>query len=418
MKTHLLIVALLTSGALAGDLPLPGRGNVTLPLDEYNKLLELAAQPVKTPDAPPVPYVLKVAQITLDVTGESVTGTILIEGEVLAPGETKVPLVSGMVITDAQRDGAELPVERENGVLTALLPGPGEFAVKLKTAMPLAIETGRASLKLLSPSAGAVRLTLCVPGEQTAVNLGSGLTHRQGLARRPYRDRGRAHPRSGCDCVVGVAAQRPLPPAQPKPARFLADVKSLISINDSEVAIAALAEITVVQGEPSQFVIVPPDGYELISATGPTLIATDVLPKAVTLHVSDAAARQHQFLIAFARANSSAKAEVPLVTIQAAQRETGEVLIESEGAMEMNAAERGGLRRMDLKETSPYLRSMAHASLHAAFRYQKRPTDMPALALDWTRFPDSDVLSAVAQQAVVTTLVTSEGRSLTKSNSR
>jgi hypothetical protein len=52
--------------------------------------------------------------------------------------------------------------------------------------------------------------------------------------------------------------------------------------------------------------------------------------------------------------------------------------------------------------------------MHAAFRFHKQPNEKPALALEWTRFPDSSVLAAVAERAVVTTLVTTEGRSLTE----
>jgi hypothetical protein len=52
--------------------------------------------------------------------------------------------------------------------------------------------------------------------------------------------------------------------------------------------------------------------------------------------------------------------------------------------------------------------------MQAAFRYHKQPNEKPALAFEWTRFPDSSVLAAVAERAVVTTLVTTEGRSLTE----
>jgi hypothetical protein len=52
--------------------------------------------------------------------------------------------------------------------------------------------------------------------------------------------------------------------------------------------------------------------------------------------------------------------------------------------------------------------------MQAAFRYHKQPSEKPSLALEWTRFPDSSVLSAVVERAVVTTLVTTEGRSLTE----
>jgi len=52
--------------------------------------------------------------------------------------------------------------------------------------------------------------------------------------------------------------------------------------------------------------------------------------------------------------------------------------------------------------------------VQAAFRYHRQPGEAPGLALEWTRFPDTKLLAAVAQQATVTTLVTSEGRSLTE----
>ncbi|HMH43689.1 MAG TPA: carboxypeptidase-like regulatory domain-containing protein, partial [Pyrinomonadaceae bacterium] len=52
--------------------------------------------------------------------------------------------------------------------------------------------------------------------------------------------------------------------------------------------------------------------------------------------------------------------------------------------------------------------------LQAAFRYQRRAGDMPRLQLEWTQFPDSSVLSAVAERATITTLTNIEGKSLTE----
>ena len=130
--------------------------------------------------------------------------------------------------------------------------------------------------------------------------------------------------------------------------------------------------------------------------------------------MSAPAARSHQFLITMARANAGASSEVPLTAFPEAQRETGEVAVESEGAVEVKATATGGLRRMDLKESSDTLRSLARGSMQAAFRYQRRASESPALSLAWTRFPDAGVLAATAQDAVATTLVTSEGRSLTE----
>src|SRR5467141_3972189 len=82
--------------------PVPSAGNVTLPLDEYNRLLELASKPVKRPDTPPVPYSMKRADLKFRVTDESVQGTVQLQGEILRKGATKVLLIAGLAILDAR----------------------------------------------------------------------------------------------------------------------------------------------------------------------------------------------------------------------------------------------------------------------------------------------------------------------------
>ena len=134
----------------------------------------------------------------------------------------------------------------------------------------------------------------------------------------------------------------------------------------------------------------------------------------LTLKVTSPAQRSHQFLISMEESITATKADAPFLSFKNVQRETGEVLVEGAGTIELTAAESGGLKRMDFKETNPYLRSLARFPMQAAFRYHKQPNEKPALAFEWTRFPDSSVLAAVAERAVVTTLVTTEGRSLTE----
>jgi hypothetical protein len=82
--------------------------------------------------------------------------------------------------------------------------------------------------------------------------------------------------------------------------------------------------------------------------------------------------------------------------------------------MELVAREAGGLRRMDVREAGAITRSLSHFPLQAAFRYNRRAADAPRLELEWTEFPDANVLSAVAERAIVTTLANVEGRSLTE----
>ena len=396
------------------SLPQPAAGNVTLPLDEYNKLVDLANQPPKRAEGPPFRHVLKSAEMDLEVRGESVAGSVVLEGELLVTGESKVPLVSGMIVLDAQQNGKDLPFEQASGTHYALLAGPGEFQVMLQAAIPLNIETGRASFSFQAPAAGAVRVSVTVPGNQTQINLSPGLITSRASANGQTTIEATLASGEMTNIWWASRLTASAAPAVPKEVRFLSDVKTLLSVGEADLTVAALADITVIQGEPSQFRIEAPKGYELTGATGPTLLSSDVQAKGILLTVSDPALRTHQFLISLSKDTTSAKADVPLLTFEGTQRETGEVLIEGEGAMELTAKETAGLRRMDVKEASPYLRSLSHATLHAAFRYQKRPGETPAVAFEWVRFPESRVLSAIAQKGVATTLVTSEGRTLTE----
>jgi hypothetical protein len=69
---------------------------------------------------------------------------------------------------------------------------------------------------------------------------------------------------------------------------------------------------------------------------------------------------------------------------------------------------------MDVREVDPSLAAAARQALLAAYRYQRTGDAPPALRLDVRRFADSEVLAAVAERAVATTLVTTEGRALTE----
>jgi Carboxypeptidase regulatory-like domain len=397
------------------NLPLPNSGNVTLTLDEYNKLVELAAKPPKNADLAPLPYSLKHAELKLRVENDGVRGSVQLDGEVFRKGVSKVPLTSGMTILDAHQNGKGVPLEQENGTHIALLSGPGEFSVDLETGLPLHIEAGRASIHLPVPAAGSAQLSLTIPGDHTLANISPGLiTSRKSENGNTIIEATLA---PGQPANIWWATREVVAPAVPREVRFLADAKTLVSVSESEMRIAILADITVVQGTPAQYEVKLPEGYEITGVTGSTVDSTETKPDVLLINVN-APTRSHEFLISMERAisgsSSGLKADAPLISFKGAQRETGEVLVEGAGTMEITATEGGGLKRMDVKEANPYLRSLAHFPPQAAFRYHRQPDETPTLALEWVRFPDGSVLAAVAESATVTTLVTSEGKSLTE----
>lgn len=415
MKNKLLIMMLCVCVAFAEEknsLPLPASRSVSLTLEEYNRLVDLAKKSAKTRETPPVPYALKRADLKLRVSDLSVLGTVALEGEVFSKSSAKVPLTSGMTILNARQEGKPLPLAQEGTNAVAILPGLSEFALTLDTGLPLVVEAGRASFTLPAPAAGSARLSLAIPGEHTNVRLNPGLITSRTSENGQTKIEAILSP--GQPANIWWTTREIAAPVVPHEMRFLSDVKTLVSIGESEMRVAALADITVVQGEPTQFVVQIPSGYEITGATGAAVESSEIQSGALVLKLGSGTPRSYQFLISMERSLSASKVDTPFLSFKDAQRETGEILIEGSGAMELTAKEGGGLKRMDLKEVSPYLRSLSRFPLQAAFRFHRQPSEVPALALEWTRFPDSAVLAAVAERATVTTLVTSEGRSLTE----
>jgi len=393
-------------------LPLPSMDNVTLSLDEYNRLITLAAKPIKKTDGAPLNYAIQNADLKLHVSSESALGSIQLSGETYTKTATKVALTNGMTILDARQDGKVLPLEIENGMTTAVLPGSASFAVALDAGLPLGIEAGRASFTIPVPSAGSARLSLIVPGDHTNVRISPGLITSRTSANGQTSIEATLVP--GQTAALWWTTREVATPTVPREARFLSNLKTLFTVSESDLRIAALADITVVQGDPSQFTLTVPAGYEVTSITGPTLESSETEDNKLILNVTNPAQRNHEFLISLEKSVSDSKADAPFLAFNNTQRETGEALVEGSGTMELTAKESASLKRMDVKEVNPYLRALARFPMQAAFRYHRQPSEPPSLALAWTRFPDSSVLAAVAERAVVTTLVTVEGKSLTE----
>jgi hypothetical protein len=414
LAIFLTLCAVVAAAQDKNAIPQPTPGNVALTLDEFNRLNELAAKPPKKADTPPVPYSLKSADLKLTAGSDSVSGTVQVRGEVLKKGVVAIPLTRGLTFFNARQDGKDLPLQLENGVENAVLSGPSEFSLLMDVGQPLSLEAGRASVTLPVPSAGSVTLSLTVPGESTAVRLSRGLVTSRTSQNGRTTVMAALVPGQSVNIQWATRDSSTATPAAAKEVRFLADVKTLISVSEAQVNASVLADINVIQGEPSKFEIEIPAGYEVTGVTGAALDSTEQKASVLTLNLAATIQKAYEFLISMERSVAATKADAPVIQFQGAQRETGEVLVEATGSTEITAAEGGSMKRMDVKEANANLRSLARFPAQAAFRYHRQPNEGPTLALEWVRFPDSTVLAAVAERAEVTTLVTSEGKSLTE----
>lgn len=421
MRRSIILIIILTTATYgqqrnlpsAAALPAPGSaGTVTLSLAEYNRLSELAGRKLKAHEAPPLPFVLSRVAFKLRVEGQRLVGGVDIDGAVLDKGSIKVPLTTGLVILEARQAGSPLPLLQEGSTHSAILNGPARFSVSLDVASPFAVEAGRASFVIPVPAASSTSLTLDLAGNHANVRVEPGLITSRTTANGRTIVEATLEP--GKPARVWWTTREIAAPVAQREVRFLSDIKSVVSVGDSQMRITALCDLTVIQGEAAEFRMPLPPGFELTEVTGSTLDSDETDAGVLILRVREPARRNHQFLVALERTNKETKVEAPVLAFAGAQREIGELLVEGIGAMELTPTESGGLRRMDVREAGAVSRSLVRFPLQAAFRYNRRPGDAPKLHLEWTQFPDSQVLSAVAERATITTLANVEGKSLTE----
>jgi hypothetical protein len=399
--------------------------NVTLPLAEYNRLMDLANRPPMASSTPPVGAVLSSADLRVRVDRETAQGVFTLIGDVLRPGINRVALVSGATLIEGSASGRPLPLSTDGAMHMALLPGPGPFALTLEWGAPLIFAPGRASFTLPVPPAGIARAQIDLPGEQAEVHVSAGLvTNRSTANGRTTAD---VTLRPGSATEVWWSMRDSAPVAAAREVRTLADVMTLVTLDDSDVRMVALVDVTVVQGEPRSIELRLPTDYELTGISGSSLAASDQRDGGVLLTVAEPAARHHQFLVSLERPHQggSFALDTGFVSVLDALRERGEIAIEGVGTLELTATgggagasgdetAAGSLHRTDVRELNGALRSLARLPILSSFRYQRAAVAPIALTMDVRRFADAGVLAAVADRAVATTLVTAEGRALTE----
>ena len=316
---------------------------------------------------------------------------------------------------DATAGGRPLPLVADGAAHTALIPGPGPFSLTLDWGAPLTFRPGRASFVLPVPQSGTARATFDLPGDQADVRLSSGLVTRRTAADGRTIVEATLDP--GSSTEVSWSMRDSAPTAAARELRTLSEVMTLVTLGDSDVRMVALIDRHRAARRAPHARRAPADRIRADRRV--RQLAREQRADAtsgLTLTIAQSGGAQPS-VPDQPRASARRRLVQPrhrLRRVRDVQRERGEVAIEGVGTLELSAAEREPLHRIDVRELNRALQSLARLPLLSAFRYQRAAGATPTLAFDVKRFADAGVLAAVADRAVATTLVTSEGRALTE----
>lgn len=412
------VVVAITLAATSAFAQQPGRppagqaGTVTLLLSEYDRLVARAERPIRVVDPPPIPTTIARAEAIVRVTGDRARGTFTLEGEVFSTGVTKVPLLKGAPVVDARLGTTPLALVREGDQTLALIEGPKAFAITLEWGAVVTASPGRGGVTVPVPAAGTVSAVFELPAAASDVQLQSGAVTRTVSTPTSTRVEATLVPRS--EARIGWAVRRTDTQAA-RTVRSLATSYSLVSLREAETRLATMIELSVVAGQPERIDVAIPAGYSFAGVSGGAAESAEESAGVVSVRLSRPQERRHQLILSFERpAGASGAFVVPLPHVIGAERETGEVAIEASGTVELALTERDPLRRMDVREAGPSLLALGGQGVLAALRYQRRGEGPLTVAGNLTRFPDAPLITAVADRAVATTLVTVDGRTLTE----
>ena len=242
---------------------------VTMTLEEFNRLRQSALEPPPVEDPPPSPWALESADFAIEAgTGSARLRTTLALA-VFAEGWQKVPLGNLGSITDLERP-AGLEARIEGGQFPQLLVrGKGRFNVRLESVCPLEKDTAATRptsvFSFSTPPAALLRGTLtAAPEVEEAVFAQGGLLTAAG----PHKWSFLAGFDPGSVLVFNLYGRRVLPERALLPLRYEARVFTESTLSRTQLQVQAQVEATVAQGRLEELWLDLPKDLEVVAAEG------------------------------------------------------------------------------------------------------------------------------------------------------
>ncbi len=411
------VICLAWSSASLAQAPAPvagGAGSVTLALPEYNRLMDLAARADGAAAAP----VTAAASAVFDVrvNGATARGTMIVTGTAVRPGPSRVALVAATAVLEVPASAAATPLVTVGDAIAAVVPAPGPFTVTLGWSAEVRTDAGRTTLTLPAPRTGTARAVVEVPGEPGDLRVRGGTvsSRRRTPAGATALDITLV-PAAAAE--VSWIARDVATEAPAGPARVVSDVATVVTLSDTDVRVSAVVTLDVSRGRLPACTLTVPAGYRVAAIHGATVDRVETTPDAVVVTFLTPDAPRHVLLAELERPWPGGAATVDAVTIGVvdAQRERGDLAVESPGTTVVTESTAERADRVDVREMGAGVRALARWPLLAAYRYQRASGGAgPRVALGVARFADADVAPAIVSAAAATTLVTTDGRALTE----
>ncbi|MEO8358569.1 MAG: hypothetical protein ABI672_00955 [Vicinamibacteria bacterium] len=393
--------------------PATGDGWVVIPVEEYRALRTKAYPPDPEPGPPPVEWALTRLDCDLRVDGDSAVGEAKLTVDVMKDGWVRLPLARTLKVRSARVEGRPVALLSEPGrEPVILLSKVGRVVVTLEIAVPISAQGGGEGFALPAASAGVFRVTAHIPRPAVDITVNGGV-----IASKDETD---AETRVGLSVRPGESVnlswrRRSEARKSTLPPRFRSVVTEVVGLGEESATTTAYASVDMTQGETNTVSFKLPGDFIVNQMSGALVADWDFKPGALSVTFLEAVDSSTRLTIqGESKTAREGIIEIPIVRLNNAERETGGVAVEVLGAGEIKSQKPQGLDATDPSELGDALAGRDSPSL-LAFRF--RPIaegGVRSLSVDVARYTAQAVLLANIDEARYESLVTDEGKRLTR----
>jgi hypothetical protein len=386
-----------------------------IPVDEYQSLRARAYPTERVPEPPPVDATLTRVDYDLRIAGELATGRASLTVDVLKDGWVRVPIPPGLLVREARLDGKlvslvpEAPGKGGNHP-AAMLAHAGRAVLQLDIALPVNASAGEERIALPSTSSGVTRASVQLPRQGVDVRLTGGLLAEN--SETGTESKWLAYAR-GNEPLTFTWRRKLEDHHVTLPLRQRGSLTQLTSLGEDATAVYAEVSIEVTQGAAKEARIKLPQNITINQVLGAMVADWEVKDGELAVTFLEPVEQSARFVITGeSKTPRDGHIEIALMRLLNAERDSGGIAVEVQGAGEIKDLKSQGLENADAAELGEYVAARQSPSM-VAFRFRSGDAKSSrALAVDVARYTQQAVLMANIEEARYRVLVSKEGKML------
>jgi hypothetical protein len=390
-------------------------GWVVLPVPEYAALRHAAFPTDAEPVPPPVEATLSRIDYDLKIDGDLASGEARLTVDVIKEGWVRLTLPEGLMIQEARLDGRPVTIATHTaakgpGAGELLLSKTGRSVLTLKIVAQVSTVAGTDILTLPVNNSAVSHATIELARQGVDVHVSGGLLleHSESASASRWVANGR-----GNEPLVFAWRRKVDDQGASQPLRLRGAVTELVGLGEDSTTVNAEVQVEILQGLAQEIHVQLPEQLTVNQVSGAMVADWEANAHELTVTFIEPVQTNTRFMVSGEmRLARAGKLDVPLLRLQAAERETGGVAVEVLGAGEIKDRQVSGLEEAEAADLGQLISSRQSPSL-IAFRLQPAEgKSARSLSLNVARYTPQAVLTANVEEADYNAMITADGKLL------